>query len=226
MLSRATPDQAGLAQTAPWGQPRAASMRNSTTGIPRIALASTLPAPSQSPDGDSVPDPSDASTDRAASQHSLAQQAASPATPGRSTERKSTKTAKNTPLAYPSQTPAPSPHASAQYTEPVDRPGALAPAPVTPDADGFDLCPDPLAAQTPADLVKALSQFRIWAGEPSFREMERRCDHEVAASTMCMALTCEKLPKLPVIHAILTSCGASWEHHQAFATAWRRIRMN
>ena len=40
-----------------------------------------------------------------------------------------------------------------------------------PDADGYDLCPDPLKARTPAELVDALRRYRIWAGEPSFRDM-------------------------------------------------------
>lgn len=98
-------------------------------------------------------------------------------------------------------------------------------APAVPDAPGFDLCPDPLTARSEADLVTVLSQFRVWAGEPSFREMERRCQHAAAAATMCVALGGSKLPSLRVVLAIVTSCGGTSEHQQAFATAWRRLRL-
>jgi hypothetical protein len=50
------------------------------------------------------------------------------------------------------------------------------------------VCPDPLAAKTAAELVRALAEFRLWAGEPSFREMEQLCGRAVVAATMCMAL--------------------------------------
>jgi hypothetical protein len=36
------------------------------------------------------------------------------------------------------------------------------------DAAGYSLCSDPLAAQTPADLMAALRRYRICAGEPSY----------------------------------------------------------
>lgn len=106
------------------------------------------------------------------------------------------------------------------------------PAPAVPDAPGFDLCPDPLTARTAAEFVTALSQFRIWAGEPSFREMERLSDPKVASATMCTALGGDKLVpgscKLPsqrVVRAIVTACGGTPGHLEAFITARRMIRM-
>lgn len=106
------------------------------------------------------------------------------------------------------------------------------PAPAVPDASGFDLCPDPLAARTAAEFVTALSQFRFWAGEPSFREMERLSDPKVASATMCAALGGDKLVpgscKLPsqrVVQAIVTACGGTPGHLEAFITARRMIRM-
>jgi transcriptional regulator with XRE-family HTH domain len=96
---------------------------------------------------------------------------------------------------------------------------------VVEDLPGANLCPDPGNSTSPAGLVEALRQFRIWAGEPSFREMERRCDGAVAASTMCKVLSRTRLPTLPHVLVIIATCGGTDEHRQAFASAWRRLRL-
>jgi hypothetical protein len=67
------------------------------------------------------------------------------------------------------------------------------------DAVGHDLCPDPLIAQTPAELVDALRRFRVWAGEPSFRQMAANSRQRAAASTLCAALSSKALPA-PAAH--------------------------
>jgi hypothetical protein len=92
------------------------------------------------------------------------------------------------------------------------------------DADGYDLCPDPLSARTAADLMKALRRYRIWAGEPSFRQMARLCRGKVAASTLCTALASNNLPGLEVVLAVVTACGGNEQDQKRFATAWRSIR--
>jgi len=94
-----------------------------------------------------------------------------------------------------------------------------------PDSPGSRLCPDPLTAQTAAELVAVLSRFRVWAGEPSFQDMRRLSEPTTAASTMCKALGGSTLPSLRVVRAIVTGCGGTPEQLQAFATAWRRIRL-
>lgn len=94
------------------------------------------------------------------------------------------------------------------------------------DAEGFDLCPDPLRASTPGELVEAVRAFRIWAGEPSFREMAKRAGSRTAASTICTALGSEhELPRLQVVLAVIAGCGGSEDDQRRFATAWRRIRL-
>jgi hypothetical protein len=98
------------------------------------------------------------------------------------------------------------------------------PAPVG-DAEGLDLRPDPLQARTPAELSRALRCYRIWAGEPPYRELARRSGGEVAASTFCMMLRGETLPRLGLVLALVDACGGSDEDRQRFATAWRRIRL-
>lgn len=98
------------------------------------------------------------------------------------------------------------------------------PAPVVPDTSGFDLRPDPLASRTAGDFVKALHEFRVWAGEPSFREMALLCGHAVSAATMCKALGRDKLPSQRVVLAIIKACGGTPDHQREFVTAWRMLR--
>jgi hypothetical protein len=93
------------------------------------------------------------------------------------------------------------------------------------DAPGIDLLPDLSLARTAADLVTALRRYRIWAGDPSFREMARRADHVIAPSTMCKALHADTMPRLGTVRAIITGCGGSEEDMRQFVSAWRHIRL-
>ncbi len=99
---------------------------------------------------------------------------------------------------------------------------AASPEPVR-DADGYNLKPDPLSAQTAAELVEALRQYRAWAGNTPFRQMAARARQRVAHSTMCVALKNDELPGLKVVLAIVAGCGGGQPDQEKFATAWRRI---
>ena|SRR6266568_4473210 len=110
-----------------------------------------------------------------------------------------------------------------------DRPGqAHAPVP-TPDAPGLARratgALTPGAITTPAEFVRALRQFRTWAGKPSYRVMAARSRHVYAASTLHAALNSASLPGLEQARAIITGCHGTPAHHHAFAAAWRRIRL-
>ena len=95
------------------------------------------------------------------------------------------------------------------------------------DAAGHCLRPDPGYAQDSAEFIEALRQFRIWAGNPSYRDMARACNGRPVASTMCRVIGRRELPaRLEVIEAIVTSCGGSEEDRERFATAWRRLTMS
>jgi hypothetical protein len=87
------------------------------------------------------------------------------------------------------------------------------------------LCPDPLMADTAAELVDTLRRYRIWAGEPSFRQMAVDSHQLAAASTLCAALNGEALPTLDVVQGVVIGCGGSEEDQKRFAAAWRRIRL-
>ena len=128
-------------------------------------------------------------------------------------------------LARSSQAPESRPLPVGHRPARADGPASPGPAQAIPDIPGSGLCPDPTAAQTTADLVAALSRFRIWAGEPSFQDMQRLSEPRTAASTMCTALGSGKLPSLRVVRAIITGCGGTPEQVQAFAATWRRIRL-
>ena len=94
----------------------------------------------------------------------------------------------------------------------------------TPDVPGQDQRPNPRKARTSAEFVEALRQFRIWAGNPSFRDMARNCDRQMGYSTMCAVLRKDELPRrLEAVEAIITGCGGSDEDRQRFASAWRRL---
>jgi DNA-binding SARP family transcriptional activator len=99
------------------------------------------------------------------------------------------------------------------------------PAGAIPDASGYDTRPDPLAAKTPADFVEALNQLRKWAGNPPYRIMEERCGRAAASATICTALTGDRLPRLPIVLAIVAACYGEEEDRRAFTTSWRKIEM-
>jgi hypothetical protein len=92
------------------------------------------------------------------------------------------------------------------------------------DADGLDLRPNPAGARTPAGLVAVLRDYRVWAGEPSYREMSERNNGRPASSTIYTALSSDELPKLDMVMAIVIGCGGAKEDQERFASAWRAIR--
>jgi hypothetical protein len=97
--------------------------------------------------------------------------------------------------------------------------------PVVPDMPGHNLCPDPSSAQTSVAFMDALRMYRIWAGKPSYRVVQRQCGNRFAASTIHSALKSNDLPSLEMVQEIIAGCGGSDEHRQAFASASRRLVM-
>ena len=98
--------------------------------------------------------------------------------------------------------------------------------PVVPDTPGFSLCPDPTAVETPAGFMDALRMYRIWAGKPSYRVMQRQCNSRFAASTIYTALRGDELPSLDMVQAVIIACGGPEEHRYAFVRAWRSLKMS
>jgi hypothetical protein len=91
------------------------------------------------------------------------------------------------------------------------------------DVPGVDLKPDPLAATTPAEFIRALWQYKAWSGDPSWRKMAEQAGQAVVHSTMYAAMNGDALPKFDVVKAIIIGCGGGEDDLRAFASAWRRI---
>lgn len=85
------------------------------------------------------------------------------------------------------------------------------------------LRPDPGKARTAAEFLCCLRDYRVWAGNPSYRVMSRQCGHRFAASTICTALRSRTVPSLEMVLAIISACGGSEQHQREFASAWRRL---
>jgi hypothetical protein len=111
--------------------------------------------------------------------------------------------------------------APAEEAEPPFTPPAI------PDLRGHDQRPDPLLADTPGGFVAAMRAYHAWAGNPSLREMERRCAKQISYSTFRTMLNAESIPaKLTSVQTFVRVLGGTTEDLQRWATAWRRIAMN
>jgi hypothetical protein len=99
--------------------------------------------------------------------------------------------------------------------------------PAIPDLRGHDQRPNPLHAETPAKFVATMRAYHAWAGNPSLREMERRCTKQISYSTFRTMLHSDSIPaKLSSVVAFVRVLGGTTEDLQRWATAWRRIAMN
>jgi hypothetical protein len=79
-------------------------------------------------------------------------------------------------------------------------------------------------AKTPGEFIEALRQFRVWADNPSFCDLAKRCgERGPVASTICRLLEHDQLPaRFEVVDSVIAACGGTDEDRQRFATAWRR----
>jgi len=94
------------------------------------------------------------------------------------------------------------------------------------DADGFGLRPDPLHSKVPADLVRALRQYRLWAGGPPLRTMARRAGTEPSRQPSALPSTPRRCHGFEIVTATIAGCGGSEGDPRRFTTAWRAIRLS
>ncbi|ADH69869.1 hypothetical protein [Nocardiopsis dassonvillei] len=92
------------------------------------------------------------------------------------------------------------------------------------DFGEYDERPDPLQTSSAEEFLEALREYRIWAGEPSFRKMSDNCRHKIAYSTLNTALNGGRLPKLHIVEAFIEGCGGDRDDVRRWATAWRKLR--
>jgi hypothetical protein len=100
------------------------------------------------------------------------------------------------------------------------------PGPVVEDSPGCNLRPDPVVEATDAaSLIRTLNDFRAYAGDPSFREMERGCDRLRSHSTLHRVLTGDRMPTQVEVKAVILGCGGTEEDVSRYVSAWRQIRL-
>jgi hypothetical protein len=90
----------------------------------------------------------------------------------------------------------------------------------------LDLRPDPRAAETAAAFMECLREFKLWSGNPGFRQIAARAGNRYTGAALQAALARGKLPKkLEIVDTIVAGCGASDDDRRMWATAWRRLAM-
>jgi hypothetical protein len=100
------------------------------------------------------------------------------------------------------------------------------PGPVVEDSPGCNLRPDPVVEATDAaSLIRTLNDFRAYAGDPSFREMERGCGRLRSHSTLYRVLTGDRMPTQVEVKAVILGCGGTEEDVSRYVSAWRQIRL-
>jgi hypothetical protein len=94
-----------------------------------------------------------------------------------------------------------------------------------PDAPGIDLKPDPMAAATGAELVAMMRQLRLWAGQPTLRQISARAEKRLAISTLSVTLRSANLPPFELVVTFAQACGCAEDEVCRWATAWRSIAL-
>ena len=90
----------------------------------------------------------------------------------------------------------------------------------------LDLRPDPRGAETATAFMECLREFKVWSGNPGFRQVAARAGKRYTAAALQRALAQDKLPKkLEIVDSIVTGCGGSNDDRRMWATAWRRLAM-
>ncbi|GAB2452163.1 hypothetical protein [Streptosporangium sandarakinum] len=90
------------------------------------------------------------------------------------------------------------------------------------DAPGHDCKPNPLDARSQEEFVDTMRRYRIWAGNPSLREMARRCGQQFSHATFRNVLNAQTVPlRLDMVEAFVAALGGTAEDKIRWATAWR-----
>lgn len=90
---------------------------------------------------------------------------------------------------------------------------------------GEHLRPDPDLVGTTAELVAAMQRYHVWAGNPSFRDLAKRCGGRASKSALCAVLKQDSLPSLAMVRDFIGACGATAEYRERFDAAWRRVAL-
>jgi hypothetical protein len=92
-----------------------------------------------------------------------------------------------------------------------------------PDAPGHAYKP---TVTTQEDFVQALGELLVWAGNPSLREVSRRCGGSPVHSAFSKMLKASTVPpRFALVEAFVTALGMTGEDVEEWATAWRGLVM-
>lgn len=79
---------------------------------------------------------------------------------------------------------------------------------------------------TQEDFVQALGELLVWAGNPSLREVSRRCGGSPVHSAFSKMLKASTVPpRFALVQAFVTALGMTGEDVEEWATAWRGLVM-
>jgi hypothetical protein len=83
--------------------------------------------------------------------------------------------------------------------------------------------PDPESVNSIAEFIGLLRLLKVWAGDPSFQELQRRSG--VPRSTLADAMSTrrEQLPRMDLVRELVRACGAG-DKLARWEAAWRIIR--
>ncbi|WP_285779057.1 hypothetical protein [Microtetraspora sp. NBRC 13810] len=96
--------------------------------------------------------------------------------------------------------------------------------PAIADVAGRDSKPNPLDAQTEEEFVDTMRRYRVWAKNPSLREMSQSCGQKISHSTFRNMLNAQTVPrKLDLVDTFVTVLGGTQEDRMRWATAWRHF---
>lgn len=91
--------------------------------------------------------------------------------------------------------------------------------------------PDPRLCTTPAQFIESMRSLRLWAGLPSYMQLERRAQAAGRAlphSTLGRILDSENSTRMPsheLMTAFVLACGLSEEQWRDWAAAWADVRL-
>lgn len=93
------------------------------------------------------------------------------------------------------------------------------------DLDGYRLKPDPLEAQSLAELEDFLRKLWVWAGQPSSRRLAARSGGAFSHATINKLIhdkTEKPALKLQYLLGFVRACGVDEGEQKHWVTAWRR----
>lgn len=96
--------------------------------------------------------------------------------------------------------------------------------PPAPDRPGHNLKPDPQHVADAEGFGVALRELHTWAGEPSLRELARRCGGCPSRSTFRNLLHSRRLPSIDLVLVFVDALGLG-EDREVWRAAWRRLAL-